>query len=372
MKILVVGPSWIGDTLLAQPLFTLLHQRHPGLELDVLAPAWTFPVVRRMPEVRRAVPNPFQHGELELLERRRLGVELRGERYDQAIVLPNTLKSAIVPFFARIPKRTGYRGEMRWGTLNDVRVLDEAALPQMAQRYAALALDAGEALPAQLPRPRLLVDEARRLDTLRALGLEGPGRAVALCPGAEYGPAKRWPPSYFAELARSLAADGDAVWLVGSAKDSPIAEDIVRMSDGAAVNLCGNTSLDQAIDVLASVRLAITNDSGLMHVTAALGTPLLAIYGSSTPAHTPPMSDTATVVKLDIACSPCFERTCPLGHFNCMMLLKPERVHALALTTSIKAKEANQGFPGAAMKPGGLMPAAAPVKAKEGNQGFPP
>jgi heptosyltransferase-2 len=162
------------------------------------------------------------------------------------------------------------------------------------------------------------------------------------------------------------------VWLVGSAKDSPIAEDIVRLSDGAAVNLCGNTSLDQAIDVLASVRLVIANDSGLMHVAAAVGTKLLAIYGSSTPVHTPPMSDNAAIVKLDIACSPCFERTCPLGHFNCMMLLKPDRVRDLALTTSIDAKEGNQGFPGAAMKPGGLTPAAAPDNVKEGNQGFPP
>jgi heptosyltransferase-2 len=345
MKILVVGPSWIGDTLLAQPLFTLLHQRHPGLVLDVLAPAWTFPVVRRMPEVRRAIANPFKHGELELLQRRRLGVELRGERYDQAIVLPNTLKSAFVPFFARIPRRTGYRGEMRWGMLNDVRLLDEVALPQMAQRYAALALASGEALPAQLPRPRLLVDEARRLDTLRTLGLDTAGRAVALCPGAEYGPAKRWPPSYFAELARSLARNGDAVWLVGSVKDAPIAEDIVRLCDGAGVNLCGNTTLDQAIDVLASVRLAITNDSGLMHVAAALGTRLLAIYGSSTPAHTPPMSENAAIVKLDIPCSPCFERTCPLGHFNCMMMLKPDRVRDLALTSSDNEQRGTEGSP---------------------------
>ena len=333
MKILVVGPSWIGDTLLAQPLLTLLHRQHAGLALDVLAPPWTLALVRRMPEVRRAIANPFQHGELKLGERRRLGVQLRDERYDQAIVLPNTLKSAFVPLFARIPRRTGYRGEMRWGTLNDVRLLDEQAMPLMAQRYAALALARGEALPAQLPEPRLIVDDEQRLATLDALGLAGAARAVALCPGAEYGPAKRWPPAYFAELARSLRDEGDAVWIVGSAKDASIADDIVRLSGGACVNLCGRTSLDQAIDVLASVRLAVANDSGLMHVAAAVGTPLLAIYGSSTPAHTPPMSQAARVMKIDIECSPCFERTCPLGHFNCMMMLKPDRVLALASVT---------------------------------------
>jgi heptosyltransferase-2 len=336
MKVLVVGPSWIGDTVLAQPLLALLHQQHADLELDVLAPAWSFPVVRRMPEVRRAIANPFQHGELKLLERRRLGVQLRAEHYDQAIVLPNTLKSAFVPVFARIPRRTGYSGEMRWGTLNDVRLLDPLALPQMAQRYAALALGPHDALPAKLPEPHLTVEDAQRRATLDALGLGGSKRAVAMCPGAEYGPAKRWPPSYFAELARALAAGGDSIWLIGSAKDAPIAEDIVRLSEGVCLNLCGKTSLDQAIDLLASARLAITNDSGLMHVAAAVGTPLVAIYGSSTPEHTPPMSPRAVIAKLDMPCSPCFERTCPLGHFNCMMMLKPERVAALAAKSDEK------------------------------------
>jgi heptosyltransferase-2 len=336
MKVLVVGPSWIGDTVLAQPLLALLHQQYADLELDVLAPAWSFPVVRRMPEVRRAIANPFQHGELKLLERRRLGVQLRAEHYDQAIVLPNTLKSAFVPVFARIPRRTGYSGEMRWGTLNDVRLLDPLALPQMAQRYAALALGPHDALPAKLPEPHLTVADAQRRATLDALGRGGSKRAVVMCPGAEYGPAKRWPPSYFAELARALAAGGDSIWLIGSAKDAPIAEDIVRLSEGVCLNLCGKTSLDQAIDLLASARLAITNDSGLMHVAAAVGTPLVAIYGSSTPEHTPPMSPRAVIAKLDMPCSPCFERTCPLGHFNCMMMLKPERVAALAARSDEK------------------------------------
>jgi heptosyltransferase-2 len=326
LKILVVAPSWIGDTVLAQPLLRVLHEKHQPLAIDVLAPAWTFPVVRRMAEVRNAIASPFQHGELQFGERRDLGRQLKNEGYDQAIVLPNTLKSAFVPLFARVPKRTGYRGEMRWGALNDLRNLDEAALPEMAQRYAALAFEPGEPLPAALPPPQLAVDEAQRVATLAALGLAGVQRAVALCPGAEYGPAKRWPPSYFAELARVLAKAGDAVWLIGSAKDAEIAEDIVRLSGGACVNLCGSTTLDQAVELLASVRLAVTNDSGLMHVTAAVGTPLIAIYGSSTPTFTPPMSPRATIAKLDIECSPCFERTCPLGHFNCMMQLKPERV----------------------------------------------
>jgi heptosyltransferase-2 len=339
MKILVVGPSWIGDTILAQPLFKLLHERHRELKLDVLAPAWTFPVVERMPEVRQAIPSPFAHGELRFSERRKLGRALRTEGYDQAIVLPNTLKSSFVPWFARIPRRTGYRGEMRWGMLNDVRRLDKKALPQMPQRYAALGLERGKTLPAVLPQPRLENAGARRMQTLQALGVHPDARIVSLCPGAEYGPAKRWPPSYFAEVARALSRSGDTVLLIGSAKDAPICEDIVRLSGGACRNLCGVTTLDQAIDILAASRLAITNDSGLMHIAAALATPLIAIYGSSTPEHTPPMSPHAAIIKLDMPCSPCFERTCPLGHFNCMMNLKPDRVLAQALARPLAAND---------------------------------
>ncbi|MBI4205837.1 MAG: lipopolysaccharide heptosyltransferase II [Betaproteobacteria bacterium] len=326
-RILVVGPSWIGDTILAQPLFRLLHSKHRDLALDVLAPEWTLPLLRRMPEVRRAILNPFAHGELKLGARRRLGRELRGAGYDQAIVLPNSYKSALVPFFAGIPLRTGFRGEVRWGLLNDVRRLDERALPLMAQRYAALAGRAGEP-PVPLPDLRLNVDTNARAATLLKLGLDTQQPAVALCPGAEYGPAKRWPPAHYAELGQRLAARGLAVWLVGSSRDQALGGDIATLSEGVCRNLCGTTTLDEVIDVLASAEIVVSNDSGLMHVAAALGKPLVALYGSSSPAFTPPLSSAAKILKLDLPCSPCFERECPLGHFNCMMQLTPERVFA--------------------------------------------
>jgi heptosyltransferase II len=326
MKILVVGPSWIGDTILAQPLFKLLHARHANLALDVLAPQWTQPLLRRMPEVRRAIINPFGHGELKIAARRRLGHELRGERYDQAVVLPNSYKSSLVPFFAGIPLRTGFRGEMRWGVLNDVRRLDERVLPLMAQRYAALAAAAGTAAASSLPEARLDVDDAARAATLRRLCLVARQPVAALCPGAEYGPAKRWPPRHFAQLARQLGARGMTVWLVGSEKDAALGTEIAGLSDGACLNLCGRTTLDEAIDLLASTQLVVSNDSGLMHVAAALGRPLVALYGSSSPAFTPPLSAAARILKLDLPCSPCFRRECPLGHFNCMNQLAPERV----------------------------------------------
>jgi heptosyltransferase-2 len=312
--------------VLAQPLFKLLHGRHAGLALDVLAPSWTFPLLERMPEVRRAIESPFAHGDLKLGERRRLGHALAIERYDQAIVLPNTFKSALVPFFAGIRIRTGYLGELRHWILNDVRTLDKERLPQMAQRYAALGLPRGEALRQPLPALALRVDEAARRALLARHGL-GRGRpAVALCPGAEYGPAKRWPARYFAELAQGLSAHGCEVWLIGSKNDAQAGAEIERLAGGICRNLCGETSLTDAIDLLASASLVVSNDSGLMHLAAALGRPLIALYGSSSPAHTPPLSPNAQILKLDLPCSPCFKRECPLGHFNCMMQLTPERV----------------------------------------------
>lgn len=328
MKILVVGPSWVGDTVLAQPLFKLLHARHSGLALDVFAPRWTFSLLERMPEVRRAIENPFGHGDLRLGERRRLGRALRAEGYDQAIVLPNTFKSALVPFFAGIPTRTGYIGELRHWILSDARKLDRERLPQMAQRYAALGQPRGEALKHPLPAPGLRVDDAARRALLVRLGLDRGRPAAALCPGAEYGPAKRWPARYFAELAQGLAAQGCAVWLIGSKNDREAAAEIERQSVGVCRNLCGETTLAEAIDLLASTSLVVSNDSGLMHVAAALGKPLVALYGSSSPAYTPPLSPNARILKLDLPCSPCFKRECPLGHFNCMMQLTPDRVLA--------------------------------------------
>ena len=327
-KILVVGPSWVGDTVLAQPLFKLLHARHAGLALDVLAPRWTFSLLERMPEVRRAIESPFAHGDLKLGERRRLGRALGREGYDQAIVLPNTFKSALAPFFAGIPSRTGYIGELRHWILNDARRLDRERLPQMAQRYAALGLPRGEPLRLPLPSLALRVDDPVRRALLARLGLDRGRPAAALCPGAEYGPSKRWPARYFGELAQGIAAQGCAVWLIGSKNDREAGAEIERQSGGVCRNLCGETTLAEAIDLLASTAFVVSNDSGLMHVAAAVGRPLIALYGSTSPGFTPPLSPDARILKLDLPCSPCFKRECPLGHFNCMMQLTPDRVLA--------------------------------------------
>jgi heptosyltransferase II len=326
MKILIVGPSWIGDMVLAQPLFKLLRARHGEPVIDVLAPSWTLPVVKRMPEVRRAIDMPLGHGELRLAARWKLARQLRGERYDQAIVLPNSFKSALVPFLAGIGVRTGYVGEARYGLLTDARWLPVKRLPQIAQRYGELALPRGEALRLPLPALDLRVDDTARREVLARLGLEKQRPAVALCPGAEYGPAKRWPARYFAELAQGIAARGCSVWLIGSPNDATLGSEIAQAAAGACRNLCGETTLGDAIDLLAATALVVTNDSGLMHVAASLGKPLIALYGSSSPEFTPPLSPNAQILRLDLPCSPCFERVCPLGHFNCMNQLVPDRV----------------------------------------------
>jgi heptosyltransferase-2 len=323
-RILIVGPSWVGDTVLAQPLFMRLLQRQPQLRLDVLAPPWTAPLVRRMPEVGDVIDHPFRHGELKVFARRRLGIELKARRYAQAIVLPNSLKSALPPYFASIPVRTGYRGEMRVGILNDLRVLDPQRLPLMVERFAALAEKKGAPLPRPLPRPKLRVDHGNQRLLLDRLGLSERAPILVLCPGAEYGPAKRWPAHHFAALARAAVQAGASVWLIGSPNDMEFAQAISESAGPSQVhNLCGRTALDDAVDLIAMARAVVSNDSGLMHVAAALDRPLFAIYGSSSPGFTPPLSPTAAILSLNLPCSPCFERECPLGHLNCLNGLDP-------------------------------------------------
>ena len=323
--ILVVGPSWVGDMVMAQSLFMRLRERDPDAVIDVLAPGWSLPVIARMPEVRNAVELPFAHGELQFAARRRLGLELRQAGYAQAIVLPNSWKSALVPFFAGIPRRTGYRREMRQGLLNDLRRLDRGVLGRTVQQFVALADDVEPSTAPIVPTPKLRVDTARGRQLRAELGLSS-GPAVALMPGAEYGPAKQWPADSYGALAKDLATRGIQSWTLGSAKEKALGEQIAYASDGAAISLAGRTALVDVIDLLGQAQAAVSNDSGLMHVAAAVGTPLVALYGSSSPTHTPPLSRDAQVLYLHLSCSPCFERTCPLGHLNCLRGIAPQMV----------------------------------------------
>ncbi len=332
-SVLVVGPSWVGDMLMAQSLFKALAARHPGLALDVLAPLWSHGILARMPEVRRALVAPFGHGRFALAQRWRLGRELSATGYDQAFVLPNSWKSALVPYFAGIPLRTGYIGEFRHGLLNDKRRLDKLAMRRLVDRYAALALPpspsgrgaGGEGATPASPQPQLVIDPQAQRASLARLGLHLDRPVLALCPGAEFGPAKRWPEAHYAAVARAKLAAGWQVWLFGSAKDRPVTEAIARLADGC-VDLAGRTTLEESVDLLACGAAVVSNDSGLMHIAAAVAVPVFAVYGSTDPGYTPPLSCQARVLRLGLECSPCFRRVCPLGHLDCLNKLMPEKV----------------------------------------------
>lgn len=330
-RCLIVGPSWVGDMIMAQSLFALLKRRRPGLSIDVLAPKWTLPLLERMPQVEGYIPLALGHGQLGLKARFELGKGLRKKSYAQAIVLPNSFKSALIPWWARIPRRTGYRGEQRYGLLNDMRRLDPSRLPTTVQRFAALALPAHHDIDLlDCPRPSLASDPDLGRRTVHRLGLDVSRPVLALCPGAEYGSAKRWPANYFAAVARHFQQRGWQSWVFGSSRDSAAAEAVCAEAGAECVNLAGRTSLGEAIDLMAQAGAVVSNDSGLMHMAAALDRPLVAVYGSSDPEFTPPLSSRAKVERLGLPCSPCFERECPLGHLKCLQELSPERViHSL-------------------------------------------
>ncbi|GAB2787951.1 lipopolysaccharide heptosyltransferase II [Halomonas shantousis] len=324
-RILIVGPSWVGDMVMAQSLFMTLKTRYPGCRLGVLAPAWSHPVLARMPQVDEAIALDVKHGEFGWQARRQLARTLRG-RFDQAIVLPRSWKSALVPFLAGVPKRIGFTGEQRVGLLNERRKLDKAALDQTVKRFVSLGLPQAETRKGDfpIPHPRLSVDRENQLALRMRLGLSL-RPAIGMMPGAEYGPSKQWPLASFRRLAERLTVEGYEVRVLGGPKDVEAGEAI-----GSGLlhvhNLCGRTQLADAVDLLADCQQVVTNDSGLMHVAAAVGTRIHALYGSTSPAYTPPLSEDARIHMLGLDCSPCFQRTCPLGHHHCLRLLSPEQV----------------------------------------------
>jgi heptosyltransferase-2 len=317
----VIGPRWVGDMVMAQCLFSALKELHPNAAIDVLAPAWAAPLVKRMPELRQQIDFPLKPGALEFTIRRRFGRLLRG-RYDMAYVLPGSWKSALIPFFARIPRRFGNLREMRYGLLTDIVPLPDAVKRRTAQAYFGLA-QGGHFRP-----PHLTVDAGNQKELLARFELKA-GEFVAMMPGAEYGPAKRWPSESYAGLAREMMAKSFKVALFGSKNDRDVTAEIAALAPGV-VDLAGKTRLEDAIDLIAAARLAVSNDSGLMHVAAAVGTPVVAVYGSTSPENTPPLAEQRELIWLHLSCSPCHQKVCPLGHLNCLKTLDVAKVAAAA------------------------------------------
>ena len=311
---------------MTEPLLRRLAAK--GERLTVAALPWVAPVFKAMPQVAHIVDVPFAHGGLQFSARRRVARELQGQ-FDAAYILPNSLKSALVPWWAGIPRRVGYLGEARVGVLTHrLKNPPKDKRPPMVALYSALSGDTDVAGD----RPQLQWPMAAREAVLAQHGLSAQGYLV-FAPGAEYGPAKRWPTRHFAALAAQVNLP---VLLLGSAKEAPLCDDIAAGAPAARVlNLAGQTSLAAALGLIAGARALVSNDSGLMHVAAGLGVPQVAVFGSSSPDHTPPLNERAQVLwlKRDAAyqppldCAPCFERECPLGHTRCLNDVSPGAVH---------------------------------------------
>ena len=326
-KALIIAPAWVGDMVMAHALVHILARRGDFREIHMVAPPATAPLGRRMAGIAAVHRLWASHGQLALRRRWRLARRLRGQGFATAYVLPNSFKAALIPWRAKIPVRVGWRGEWRYGLLNDLRQLDARRHSRTIEQFAALGLPEGEPLPRPVPRPTLKVDPGNRAAALASLGLDGAKPITALCPGAEYGGAKRWPTAHFAVVAEALLRQGGTVWILGSKGDAAIGAEIARRAPGA-LDLTGRTRLIDAVDLLSLAEAAVTNDSGLMHVACALGVRVVALYGSTTPERTPPLGSQATALFEELDCRPCFRRECPLGHLNCLRRIAPERVLA--------------------------------------------
>lgn len=326
-RTLVVAPSWVGDMVMAQACLQAIKQHFPHTLVDVLAPEWCNAIALRMPEVSRTFALPVKHGELALKKRYRLAKALSEHAYQRCYVLPNSFKSALIPFFANIPRRIGYRGEWRYGLLNEVRHLNKKKFPLMVQRYNALGY-AKEAMPATFFRPSLKVSPHERESTRVRHQLVSQKPVLILCPGAEFGPSKQWPLPHYAQVAQHYLDQAWQVWVLGSKKDSELTANIKMRLHSAQCyrDLAGQTSLSEAIDLMSAADLVISNDSGLMHIASALDKNLVALYGSTDPGFTPPLHAKVKILKETLACSPCFKRTCPLHHHHCMTRLSVEKV----------------------------------------------
>jgi heptosyltransferase II len=318
--------------VMAQSLFISLKKSFPDCLIDVLAPAWSLPLLDRMPEVSKTIVLPLNHGQFCLTTRIKVGRQCRSENYDQAIVLPNSWKSALIPFFANIPQRTGYRGECRWGLLNDIRRLNKNALTMTVQRFVALGLPKNAPQPPYYQQPSLPSNKTGQEKVIQKFSLTLTDKILVLCPGAEYGSSKRWPADYFAKVAQAKIQQGWQVWLMGSEKDKESAVAINTLTNQQCRDFIGQTSLTEAIDLMSLADTVVANDSGLMHLAAALDKTVIAIYGSTPPEFAPPLCKKAQTVTLNLTCSPCRQRICPLypvghpEHTQCLTGITPERI----------------------------------------------
>ena len=330
MNILIIGPSWVGDSVMAQSLYIQLKKEDPNCNIDVVSPPWTASIMERMPQVARNISSPFQHGDIKLISRNRFGKSLMKFNYDRSIILTNSFKSALVPYFAKIPIRTGWLGEFRYGLLNDIRKLDPTKNHLMVEKFVSLSLQDNNYSLESLDFPLLTIDLVNQKNVLSKLSIDSSLRSLAICPGAEFGPAKKWPPEYYAEVARAYIDRGWNILCLGSPNDQETGEKIESFHDlnkeNKFYNLIGKTSLNDAIDILGLCDRVVTNDSGLMHIAAAVGTPLVALYGPSSPAYTPPLIDNKKILRKMEGYEKKREGDLERGYHQSLVAIKPTEV----------------------------------------------
>jgi len=330
MKILIVGPSWVGDAVMAQSLYKIIKDSNPQSKIDVLSPEWSLGILNRMDELDDVICSPFDHGDLRIKDRIRFGYSLRDRSYDQAIVLTNSLKSSFIPFTANIPKRTGWLGEMRYGFINDIRKVNKNKHKLMVEKFSCLSINPLVENNYEIPWPSLRVDLINLSKLLKKYSFEQSHESIAICPGAEFGPSKRWPANYYAEVIRHYLSKNWQVFILGSKNDLPVAkviEDQVPSENKALLfNFTGQTSIEDAVDILSTCDLVLTNDSGLMHVAAAVNVKLLALYGPTSPKFTPPLSKKAKVIQKIEGYEKTREGELEEGYHYGLSMIKPEEV----------------------------------------------
>ncbi|MDC0534896.1 lipopolysaccharide heptosyltransferase II [Francisellaceae bacterium] len=342
-KYLIIAPSWVGDMVMAQSLFRFLKDQEPDCVIDVLAPKSSLPMAQFMPEVNEKILFDFKHGEFSFFKRRKFAKSLKRKQYTHSIVLPNSWKSALVPFFIGIHKRIGFVGESRYLLLNDVRKLDKQKLPLMIDRFCALAVPNNQDLPNRLPYPKFVANTEEKNLLMQRLNFNTSKKIIGFCPGAEFGPAKKWPTRSYASLADKLIELGFQIWLFGGPNDKNTTQDIIDHSshDNKQINIvdfAGKTSLVDAVNIMDCCDYIISNDTGLMHIANALCKKTLVIYGSSSDNFTPPLNEQSVSIYLeDLECRPCFKRTCPLEHMNCLNQLSTEQVFNKFSATFLQA-----------------------------------
>ena len=330
MRILIIGPSWVGDSVMAQTLYKRLKDEEPDCLIDVISPQWSLPLLKRMPEVSKIISSPYLHGDIKLLSRYSLGKKLKTSLYDRSIILTNSLKSSLIPFFADIPTRTGWLGEIRYGLLNDIRYLKKKSNHLMIEKFAALSIQKHNYSVENLSFPSLEIDFENQKEQLSKLNIDLDLPSLALCPGAEFGPSKRWPAEYFSEVAREYINKGWNVICFGSDNDQETGKKLATFNglnqENKFHNLIGMTSLLDAVDLLAYSKRVVTNDSGLMHVAAAVKTPLVALYGPSSPEYTPPLLDRKKILRKSDGYQKIRKGDALDGYHHSLFAIKPEEV----------------------------------------------